>query len=117
MPRNPGLGSAPPDTASGVPDVPAWRCCRGVYGHMGHVGARVARAGSRWLTAPLLVLAVLLTACSGSTPTAGSVDGSTAAGSPDAPGVAVPGPAGSGGASPSTVSGTSASKSAGRPGS
>jgi len=84
---------------------------------MRHVGARAAAAGSRWLTASLLLLAVSLTACSGGTPNAGSVTGSSSAGSTDTPAGTVPGPGAPAGASPSSVSGTSARQSAAHPGS
>jgi len=84
---------------------------------MRQFGARAARARCRWLTASLLVVTVVLTACSGSTPKASPVAGSTSAGSTDTAAGPVPGPGATAGGSPASVSGTSASQSAPHPGS
>lgn len=84
---------------------------------MGQFGARAARARSRWLTASLLVVAVVLAGCSGSTPKASPGAGSTSAGSTDTAAGPVPGTGASAGGSPSSVSGPSASQSTAHPGS
>jgi hypothetical protein len=84
---------------------------------MRQFGARAARARTRWLAASLLVVAVVLSACSGSTLTASRVAGSTSAGSTDTAAGTGPGPGASPGGSPASDSGTSASQSAPHPGS